>query len=506
MSQKWPPPKPKLAQEDFDEAVKTNIDDFDMAPEEAVQNAIEEFTVQGYDLSAVVKAAGGVDTDNHPLTAASAALAAALESSDNSSGVATLLEAVEQALSAEDAAEITALSQVAIKSKCLAPVLDAARVCADDLPNGRTALLLSLAVARQAMGLPAPEVRDSFAESNGSELLVRLMDKAQGDAPLSTALALTAEAAMTLAEKNKQSLFVSGFGAKALSQLSQSCAHAEAAEKLALTRSLCASLASLVNSDDPRAEASHAFKNTLQLAKDCDAANVLLQALRATAEDADSYCATLAAVARFAANDEICRQFADGGCVEDMLAALKRHAGDRAISRGVLLTLRQLANSDAVKTLLAEHGALQLLVALCGGEGAPDDVVEHALGLLASMMLRQPDIASQAASVGADDALICALSQRASSGAVLRQACAALRNMVVRNPELRAPLLAKGAEERLRAAKSAHAKVLSDVASAALRDLGLDNYSDAAPPPVTKKPINFRPDQEMSEKWVIDRS
>eukprot|EP00955_Chlamydomonas_euryale_P048668 354055-Chlamydomonas_euryale.AAC.1 len=115
-------------------------------------------------------------------------------------------------------------------------------------------------------------------------------------------------------------------------------------------------------------------------------------------------------------------------------------------------------------------------------------------------------IASQAASVGADDALICALSQRASSGAVLRQACAALRNMVVRNPELRAPLLAKGAEERLRAAKSAHAKVLSDVASAALRDLGLDNYSDAAPPPVTKKPINFRPDQEMSEKWVIDRS
>eukprot|EP00955_Chlamydomonas_euryale_P114902 366313-Chlamydomonas_euryale.AAC.4 len=47
---------------------------------------------------------------------------------------------------------------VAIKSKCLAPVLDAARVCADDLPNGRTALLLSLAVARQAMGLPAPEV------------------------------------------------------------------------------------------------------------------------------------------------------------------------------------------------------------------------------------------------------------------------------------------------------------------------------------------------------------
>lgn len=50
-------------------------------------------------------------------------------------------------------------------------------------------------------------------------------------------------------------------------------------------------------------------------------------------------------------------------------------------------------------------------------------------------------------------------------------------------------------------------QVLSDVASAALRDLGLDNYSDTAVvDPKDKKPINFRPDMEMSETWVIDRS
>ena len=30
MAQMWPPPKPKLAQDEFDEAVKTNIEDFDM--------------------------------------------------------------------------------------------------------------------------------------------------------------------------------------------------------------------------------------------------------------------------------------------------------------------------------------------------------------------------------------------------------------------------------------------------------------------------------------------
>lgn len=30
MAQRWPPPKPKCPQEEFDEAVQTNIDTFDM--------------------------------------------------------------------------------------------------------------------------------------------------------------------------------------------------------------------------------------------------------------------------------------------------------------------------------------------------------------------------------------------------------------------------------------------------------------------------------------------
>jgi hypothetical protein len=36
MAQMWPPPKPKLAQDEFDEAVKTNMEDFDMNVRRAV--------------------------------------------------------------------------------------------------------------------------------------------------------------------------------------------------------------------------------------------------------------------------------------------------------------------------------------------------------------------------------------------------------------------------------------------------------------------------------------
>jgi hypothetical protein len=62
-----------------------------------------------------------------------------------------------------------------------------------------------------------------------------------------------------------------------------------------------------------------------------------------------------------------------------------------------------------------------------------------------------------------------------SAAGAARQACMALRNMVVRNPELRAPFLERGAEALLRGAKAAH-PACGDVGSAALRDLGLDQY------------------------------
>ncbi|GFH12666.1 uncharacterized protein HaLaN_08393, partial [Haematococcus lacustris] len=69
MAQRWPAPKvqPKLKQEDFDDAVKTNIEDFDMSVEEAVQSAVDEFKLQGYDMSCVVATSAGGDLANDAL-------------------------------------------------------------------------------------------------------------------------------------------------------------------------------------------------------------------------------------------------------------------------------------------------------------------------------------------------------------------------------------------------------------------------------------------------------
>lgn len=161
-------------------------------------------------------------------------------------------------------------------------------------------------------------------------------------------------------------------------------------------------------------------------------------------------------------------------------------------------------------------------------------VQEALLGLLVAMVLRMPDISTAAAEAGAVDVLtevlttapaMAAAAAKAKAAAaagsngtaaakdtttaatadqdaeelasrvfgvgissnggngglgaaVQRQACMAVRNMVVRNPELRPGFLAAGCEGLLRSVKGLYPAACKDVASAALRDLGLDNYQD----------------------------
>ena len=100
----------------------------------------------------------------------------------------------------------------------------------------------------------------------------------------------------------------------------------------------------------------------------------------------------------------------------------------------------------------------------------------QALGLLATVMLRHPEHCEAAAAHEAAMAeVIDAMLAHRSSAAVMRQACQLVRNLVVRNTELRRPVLDRGVEPLLRGAKKL--PDCDDVATAALRDLGLADYN-----------------------------
>ena len=109
---------------------------------------------------------------------------------------------------------------------------------------------------------------------------------------------------------------------------------------------------------------------------------------------------------------------------------------------------------------------------------------EQCVGALAATCLKNPEAATACASENVFEIVAEAMSSDVgvAHAGVQRQACMFFRNAVVRNPELRSVALATSAEASLRLAKRNHPRHCGDVATAALRDLGCDNYNEGYNP------------------------
>ncbi|KXZ54662.1 hypothetical protein GPECTOR_4g728 [Gonium pectorale] len=461
MAQAWPKAKPKLTQEAFDEAVTTNIEDFDMSREEAITSAVEDhpIAVASQGLRDACSGQGG-------LTEALEALYSSLQAS-------TVEAAAGTSGSSAAAAVPVSLSQeayvIAHKGGAMQSLLEACK----QLHNQTEQLLQVLRLLQLLLGWL--ETRDAFTEVQGVEVIHDVLKCETNGPEVKTAAAEVAEAAAKQVEEAKCRLVDSGVAVTLLSLLS------DPSSPPPLLGAACGVLRAVTTADDERPPSSRAFVHARLLAgSQHGAIRVLLGVLRRLPAEQEpaTVCKLLGTVRQIAANEEICREFTDDGGVVSCLQVLRGSAGRRDVVRSCLSALRQLAHSDGVKRLLAEAGAVGDAVRVTALHEGADDVAEAALGLLGNMVLRHPENATLCAEAGVPDMLVEVMRRHPGRAPVQRQACLLTRLMAARNPELRPGLLERGLEPLLRAAKAAHPNSCKDVGSAALRDLGLDNYND----------------------------
>jgi hypothetical protein len=220
---------------------------------------------------------------------------------------------------------------------------------------------------------------------------------------------------------------------------------------------------------------------------------------------------------------QVCEQ----GGIKLVIKCIDEHVDDVIIVAAACGLLRQLAKSDSVKVLLADSGGFDMLArildthrhsarvctqvrekrtrafagltrlqrailrgaiqpalilccvwhafstAMCSCSDACPQL--QALGLLATLLLRHPDHCEAAfAHPGLMDLVADIINSHDSSAPVMRQACQVVRNLVVRNSNLRKPVIDMGIAPVVRSAKKL--QDCNDVAVAALRDLGFDDY------------------------------
>ncbi|KAL4450640.1 hypothetical protein ABPG77_000996 [Micractinium sp. CCAP 211/92] len=465
----------RITQETFDAAVRENIDEFEMEPEEALKSAVEEFAAQGVNLSNIIQTASGGDISQHPAAQAVQELEDKLAEGDVA-GMAAAAAAVAAAAAHACGSGDTVGEALAVlhRAGATGALARSAAACTGE----PSALADVLRATADLMGGTTRDLQADFLQAGGIEALQAALGAAAGHAALAAAALQAAAASAAKNENGKAACMAAGLGSSCLEVLRQ---HPDQPEAL---QAACAVLSALTTADDDTLPSSRAFSNARQLAKE-GAALQLVAALRS--HDRLPQEATIALA------NALRQEVAGAGGVQLALQVLEAGLADAVMVRALCSLLRQLVSSDSNKALLVDAGGLELLARLLTTHCASPAVLEQALGLLTNLTLRNPEAAEQALNCGCLDAVLelmrvmlaAVLTGNNSIGhekenrgttAAQRQACMALRNTAVRSHEVRAALLDRGAEALLRQVKAAYPSC-ADAGSAALRDLGLDNYN-----------------------------
>ncbi|GJP80169.1 hypothetical protein CLOP_g10392 [Closterium sp. NIES-67] len=334
-----------------------------------------------------------------------------------------------------------------------------------------------------------PGARDDFFRLSGPSLLASALAASSSSSSLRflTAAACTVRAACTENEVIKEALMEGAVHVAILNAVGGilkkkgsadvDTSAADVAEAGSAMCACCGALRSLVTNDDVRVAASKTFTNARTMAE-AGAADVLLGAAAAFSNDVSVLPSVLAALKAIAVNEDICRSIASQAGVPLVLGqlrvALALHCSSLAAPSASLLA--QLAGSDANKALIVEAGGMPLLVDAMKAFLHHGAVLQELLACMAALTLRNPAHAAAAVAAGVLDAAVDAMEGRGATAGSQWQACQVLRNLAVRNPEHRPMMVEMGLEALIRKVKAKH-RSCRDVCSAALRDMGLDNYN-----------------------------
>ncbi|XP_038019939.1 armadillo repeat-containing protein 6 isoform X2 [Motacilla alba alba] len=443
----------QIAQETFDDAVQENITEFEMEPEEAVREAVQQFEAQGVDLSNIVKAVRPVSENGQR----------------QKHQILLTLESLGRAVAEQDAARLREqLSSLAAQckeqpaSRCLAgrsgayaAVLSACRLAAEDRD-----LLLRALSALAALLDGQPDLLDAA----GRELLLRSLRERRDDAEATLAAVRCVRRACLKHERNRQAFVKGGV----LPVLTGAIArHGGSAE---LVGTAASALRVMTFDDDIRVPFGHAHDHAKMIVLENDGLRVLIEAAKAFTDNSGVLSELCATLSRLSVRNEFCQEIVDLGGLNFMVTLLADCMEHPDVVKQVLGAIRAVAGNDDVKDAIVDAGATELIVLAISQHLGNPQICEQGCAALGVLALRKPDNCGVIVEGGGAAAALRAMKAHPREVAV-QQACMLIRNLVSRSRELCGPILALGAEALIAEARAAH-RDCDDVARAALRDLG----------------------------------
>ncbi|KAL4555741.1 hypothetical protein LXL04_038369 [Taraxacum kok-saghyz] len=459
------PAKPSIrsiSQQAFDEMVKENIDDLGMEPTEALSDAIETLTLQGVDLSGIVTTT--LPGETNPVIQSLDRIKQ-LQSSDWTEK-AVLDEALGLLDHLTDLSRVEGSGNSAIAARNGGVELMCS-VCSKLADIHRDSALVS-ALNTLAAFLHDLQSTETFRQSAGPKIIIGILNNATQNVNIINSAFSVIAASATGNEVLKESyveLHIDELIVKIMKNHSKGS-----------IPNLYDTIRVLLSADDLRVVASQVYGYARKFAK-IGITEALVESLNDGVNSSSLVSITIALKA-IAVNDEICRSVAEKGGIDSLLKYIDESGIqlNKTVAKSCCSLLSKLAGSDYNKSSIIEKGGLNKLITLCSRLGDDPCVIQEVMTIICTLCLRSPDHAAMAMEAGAGDLAVQSMKKFPEASQLQKNSCLMIRNLVARNTEHRSILLSNGIEKLIRNAKENH-KSCGDAGTAALRDLGLENYN-----------------------------
>ncbi|XP_047388583.1 armadillo repeat-containing protein 6 isoform X2 [Sciurus carolinensis] len=446
----------RITQETFDAAVRENIEEFEMGPEEAVKEATEQFESQGVDLSNIVKIVpkASADGSQEPIHDVLQALGDLQESVTCSrpQEVLTHLTRFCDLCKQHKACRFLAAQKGAY------PIILAAWKLA---AAGDQDLLLQALNALSVLTDGQPDLLDA----QGLQLLVDTLAQNADEANLTCSGIRCVRHACLKHEQNRQGLVKAGVLPLLTSAIAQHGQHAD------VVREACCALRIMTFDDDIRVPYSNAHNHAKMIVQENRGLKVLIEAAKAFPDNPSILSELCSTLSRLAVRNEFCQEVVDLGGLSILVTLLANCNNHQDLVKQVLSALRAIAGNDDVKDAIVRAGGTESIVTTMAQHLANPQVCEQSCAALSVLALRKPENSRTIVEGGGALAALQAMKAHPQEAGVQKQACMLIRNLVSRSQAFSKPILDLGAEALISQARATH-RDCEDVAKAALRDLG----------------------------------
>ncbi|CAL1527713.1 unnamed protein product [Lymnaea stagnalis] len=447
----------QISQKTFDDVVLENMSEFDMEPEEALQDAIKQFESQGVNLNIIVKdsslyASGDGETKDHPVVSSLKEISALLNNNpDQREGILDNLAIFQKECDGDLARRCLAGSNGAY-----AVLLKALHSYKDDSEN-----LIHVLASFCSLVNGQPDLIDQ----DGIELLINFLKQFKTSPNLLEAVVRAVRLNCVKHEGNRKAFIELDL----IILLSELLTLHKTEAMLIKEVAIC--LRSLTMDDDVRVPFGSAHENAKTIVTDGAAFKAILQLCEEHINNPPVLAELFLTLGCLAVRDEFCQEVMDRGGVHFIINAFKSALKDKAIVRQALIVLKALAGNDEVKYEIAKLGGVELVVMAMITHQSNPSIAEAACKVLTAITLRNTENCHKVVEFQGHQHIVQAMKLHPNDVGVQKNACMALRNLVSRTKDLKDNILTLGAEILLNEAMNRHEEA-HDEAKAALRDLG----------------------------------